>query len=250
MRGTTFQKPLEFNLVIEGESWPQGAQIGGRLSIKNHGPEALALDGFGVAVVQGDLKKVKASAADRFKAIDKTTLNNSSLAAGGETHLDWNFTLPENCPITDKGQSLFVTYGGLADIQFGYLQLSVQPRPLFLKFIEILDVFYRFKQKDRKMGKKGVEFKLVPPESKDFKALDGLILMMKTEGENLHMQYTFKIKKIGMVAGTMSVDKREFSVSQTLTPSDYMMGKGMPDQDKIKRYLESALDEAKKQSAY
>ena len=43
MKGTFFQKPLELNLLVEGETWRQGDPITGSLTIKNHGSTEFAL---------------------------------------------------------------------------------------------------------------------------------------------------------------------------------------------------------------
>jgi len=49
MKGTFFQKPLELELNIEGESWKQGDSVYGNLVVKNHGPDSFSLKDYGVS---------------------------------------------------------------------------------------------------------------------------------------------------------------------------------------------------------
>ena len=36
MKGTFFQRPVEYNLWIDGESWRQGDTVSGELTVRNH----------------------------------------------------------------------------------------------------------------------------------------------------------------------------------------------------------------------
>ncbi len=244
MKGTFFSKPLEWSVDVRGESWAQGENVAGTLTVKNHGAEAAVLEGAGVALALGDIKKVHNRDAKAFT--DSASLPfpaGTSVAAGASMELPFQFTLPANCAITDKRATYFITYGKAQ--REAHLQMNIVPRKLFGEVIKLFETFLRWKLKEAKSGKKGVEYKLIPPSSRDWAHVVQLVLTMRLEGENLELHGEFTVKAIDTQAVTTALTKETRDVEKTLAPREYLMGKDMPDQDKLLKALEGILSGVK-----
>ena len=129
MKGTFFQKPLELLLHVDGESWKQGDTITGNLNVKNHNSESVSLKDFGVTLVFGASKKIKAKDPNAFEFQGEKLFEGSAEVAGGsETELAFSFILEKNAPISEKSQGLFMLCG-YKDKPFegGMLELNVLP---------------------------------------------------------------------------------------------------------------------------
>src|SRR4051812_18114787 len=112
MKGMSFQKPLEFRLQVEGETWNQGDSISGVLEVKNRGSESISLADMQVQLGHGRLKRVHEKMSGAFKILEKTGMDASAtLAPNAEAKLQWKFPTDRNCPITDSMASLFLLYG-------------------------------------------------------------------------------------------------------------------------------------------
>lgn len=243
MKGTLFQKPLEFNLEIPGESWSQGNAIAGTLTVRNHGAESVVLNNHGVALAVGNMKKVKARDEAAFAIKDENKFSSVSVNAGAETRLPFSFTLENNGPITDKTQSPYIVYGNLENRE-GNLQLTVEPSKTFKPLLDVLDVFFRFKLKDRKHAKDSVEFKMISPDAKDFKALDTMSLKMKETAEGgIEMKIQFQLKNVGITDGNVAVKKSKITKDLKLTAKDFMFGKDSPNQEAIRKIFQGLFEE-------
>jgi len=73
MKGTIFQKPFEFNLRVEGESWAQGDPISGSLIIRNHSGEPVSLGDIRVLLGYADLRHVRAKSPEAFEILQIPT---------------------------------------------------------------------------------------------------------------------------------------------------------------------------------
>jgi len=60
MKAAFFNKPLEWNIETTSESWQQGSEILGKVSVKNHGTDSIDLSSAGVGLAYADIKKVHA----------------------------------------------------------------------------------------------------------------------------------------------------------------------------------------------
>src|SRR5690606_3494531 len=140
------------NLEIPGEAWSQGDALKGQLSVKNHGQEKIDLDSYGVALALGNMKKVKARDEKGLDVSESKLFEGVSVAAGQSVQLEFHFSLLSNGPITDKTNSPYLVYGDLQKKE-GHLQLTVEPSKTFKPLLDVLDVFFRFKLKDRKHSK-------------------------------------------------------------------------------------------------
>lgn len=248
MKGVFFNKPLEWSLDAVGESWQQGSIVKGELKVKNHGSEDISLQDAGVALAHGEMKKVHAKAQDALKIELKEEFKIQKIGPGEELGLSFSLLLPENALITDKKSSFYLTYG--KGCMENHLQLKVIPRALFEKLIGLLDTFYRFKVKDCKSSKKGVEYKLTPPTSRDMANLEGLNLVLWMEDELLKLMFDFQVKKLDMASVTTKVCKESVKVTRDLPKKEYSMGPDMINQDGLLKAIESVLSEVKLKAVF
>lgn len=238
MKGAAFLKPLEWQIDIEGESWPQGAPIAGVLRARNTSADVVPLTG-GVQLAVAEMKKVHTRDEKAFKPEAEVAWTQTSLAPGAEAQLPFSFTLPANCPVTDKKASFYAAYG--PTFKEANLQLTVLPRKIFLEVTRLLETFLRFKPKDVKATKGAVEFKLIPPTSRDFAHVEALHLALSVDGDQLQLDFLFKVKTLDAQSVTTKVAKDEKLVTKRLTPREYLLGRDMLNQDGVLRALEDVL---------
>lgn len=248
MKGTFFSKPLEWNIETDKESWTQGEIIKGLLKVKNHSSETLPLTAAGVGLAHADIKKVHARTEGSMKFETKQNFEAVELPAAATLELAFSLKLPDNCPVTDKKASYFLTYG--KECSENHLMLKIEPKALYGKVIGLLDTFQRFKLKEYKAGKSGVEYKLLPPSSRDMAHVETLNLTFSMQGENLQMDYEFIVKKLGTEASVNKINKEGVKFARTLTPKEYSFGRDMINQDVILKSLEGAIGEVKMKAMF
>lgn len=248
MKGFFFSKPLEWSIETAGESWQQGSMIKGELKVKNHGTEDISLQNSGVALAHGEMKKVHSKAKDALRIEVKEEFKVEKISPGEELGLTFSLKLPENALITDKKSSFYLTYG--KENLENHLQLKVVPRALFEKFIGLLDTFQRFKVKDYKSSKKGVEYKLSPPTSREMANMEGLVLTLSMEDELLNLIFDFQVRKLDMASVTTKVCKESVKVTRSLQKKEYSLGQDMINQDGLLKAIESVLSEVKLKAVF
>jgi hypothetical protein len=248
MKGSFFGKPLEWSVETVGESWQQGSSVKGTLKVKNHGTETVALKKSGVGLAHADIKKVHARTPGVLVPKVEASISETSIAPGAELTLAFALTLPANCPITDKKASFYLTYG--QNLSEGHLQLMVGPLALFGKVVGLLDTFHRFKLKEVKSSKSGVDYKLIPPSSKDLANLEGLTLNFSLKDELLHLVFEFQLKKLDTTSVTPKINKETAKVVRGLGPKEYSLGRDMINQDQLLKMLEGVLGEVKIKNAF
>lgn len=248
MKGTFFSKPLEWNIETDHESWTQGGQVKGLLRVKNHGAEACDIKDAGVAIAHADIKKVHAKTEGAMKFDVTALFTESEIKPAATIELPFSLTLPENCAVTDKKASYYLTYG--KNHSENHLMLKIEPKALFGKVIGLLDTFHRFKLKEYKSSKNGVEYKLIPPTSRDMANLESLALIFSMDGENLQMDYDFQVRKLDTAGVTTKVNKATVKIARTLTPKEFSLGRDMINQDTLLKSIESVLSEVKLKSVF
>ena len=82
MKATLFNKPLEWSIETQGESWQQGSAIKGILKVKNHGQEELPLENAGVGIAHADVKKVHARTEGILKPAVNEKLSATTIKGG------------------------------------------------------------------------------------------------------------------------------------------------------------------------
>lgn len=243
MKGTFFNKPLEWNIETQGESWTQGSIVSGHLKVKNHGVETLNWDAAGVGVGFADIKKIHAKTDGALKFDVQHPFEKNTIAAGETLDLPFTLTLPANCPVTDKKSSYYLAYG--RNFTENHLQLKIEPKPLFAKIVGLMDTFYRFKLKEYKTVKNGVEYKLLPPSSRDMANMESLALTFMMNEDKLHLNFDFQVKKLETDGPTNKLSKANIKIKKELSPNEYSLGRDMINQDQLLKVIESVLAEVK-----
>ena len=248
MKGTFFQKPLEFRLEVDGEMWAQGDKITGSLVAKNHGSDPVTLNEFRVALAHGELKKVRAKSPEAFKILNTATgPSGAKLEAQNEFTLPWSFETNRNGPITDTSSSLFLLYGrGDVNEQLGQIQLTMNPDSVIQEIIQIFVIAFRFVVKTRKFAKGSVEVKLAPPDAKAFAAVEQLILNFCYEGETVHLSYSFGVKKVEATASSFEMVKDKKVFAQSFTPGQYRTASGRFNHDPIETTIREVISQVEK----
>jgi hypothetical protein len=244
MKGSSFHKPLEFKITVEGEKWRQEDSVKGSLTVINQGSEPVNLDKTSVVLARGDFKKVRAKSDAAFKVLDaKAAETGTELKPGSEHSFSWEFKTERNCPITDNTSSLFIVYGqGEAHEKSGQLQLNVLPAEIIDEFIDVFVVNHRFVRKAHKYGKEGVDVKMAPPTARGFSSLEQLLLSFKFEEDQLRVRYTFSLKKIEAKAASVDVSKLKKEVEQLFTPKLIKLSNGHINFEAVDPSIKEALD--------
>jgi hypothetical protein len=248
MKGTSFTKSLEWNIETVRESWQQGDTIEGSLSVKNHGTETVTLTTCGVGLAFADIKKVQTRAEGALKPEVTQGFSDTELSPGATSSTQFSFSLSPNGNVTDKKGSYYLTFG--REFIESQLQLKVEPKLLFSKIIGLLDTFHRFKLKEYKSSKKGVEFKLIPPTAREMANVESLLLTFSMDGENLNLRFEFQVKKLDTSSVTTKINKQTVTIEKVVTPKEYSLGRDMINQDKLLQVTESVLSEIKMKAVF
>ena len=223
MKGIVFQKPLEFVLEIQGESWTQGQALQGELRIRNHSSNELPIGAVQLLIAYGQTKKVRLKAADAFEHLSELSVISIPEKLGPQKQwvLPWKYQLGINAPITDAGGSLYLLYGK-GDL--GQLQLNVLPDPVIQEIIQVIEVQLRFVRKSQKFQKGAhkdfIETKFAPPNAKGFALVEQLVLSAKFENEQLKLNYEFQVKSISASAAAVEIKKEKRSFEQLFKNSE------------------------------
>lgn len=252
MRGTFFEKPLEYSIEISGESWNQGGKVNGTLTIKNHGDSAIELNGKGVSLCLTEAKKFKAKDPAGIKALNtKSWPEASSVSPGSQETLNFEFELAKDCPITEKASSLYINCGEFENpFTGGHMQLDVKPINVINNYLEIFENFFKFKVKAIKNKKGFLDVKLVAPDSKELGAVEQLNLNLAVDGDELDIMYIFKLKKLAYDEGSVSAKSEKKNFEQRLTKRQHTAFGDSPNQDGIMKAINEILDQIKSKSLF
>lgn len=248
MKGTFFNKPLEWNIETVGESWQQGDTLKGTLLVKNHGTEVISLENSGVGLAHADIKKVHSRTEGAIKPEVTSAFTQTDLNPAATATLDFSFPISSNGAVTDKKSSYYLSFG--KKFIEGQLQIKVEPKVLYTKIIGLLDTFYRFKVKEIKGAKKGVEFKLLPPTSREMANIESLVLTFSMQEDQLALNFNFQVKRLDTSSVTTRINKESLSIQKSLLPREYSLGKEMINQDQLLKTIENVLSEVKLKSVY
>ncbi|MFN8371195.1 MAG: hypothetical protein U0T83_11305 [Bacteriovoracaceae bacterium] len=248
MKGNFNQNDLFWEIETKGEQWEQGQTISGALSVSNKGNKTVTVSNASVNLAFADFKKVFAGNSSAFNFTQKFELpSNLTLKSDQKETLLFEFKLDLNAFISDKKSSFYLTYG--IEGEQKHLQLLIIPKPIFLKVVELLENFYRFKCVETKGNKKGVEFKFKAPASKELATVEGLSLIQRLEDNILCIDFTFDINKIDLLASSNSTKpttKKESKVfSLKLNPKEYLYTKDILNQEFLLKKLEEVIAEVK-----
>lgn len=248
MKGTFFQKPVEFKIEVAGESWHQGAPLSGKLMIKNHGTEVLQGSDVPVRLAYGVLKKVRAKAPSSLSVLAEASAPAGwEITPGAEGGWEWSFRLDRNVPVTDASASLFLIYGRGAILeQLGQLQLNIAPSEAIEVFLKAWTIHFRFVLKSIKFATRRdsgwVEAKLAPPSAREFAFVEHVIAAFREDQTGgLDVRVTFAIKKLEATAASLQStrEKREFSAR--LEASELRVPSGRFNTDAIEAVIAQAV---------
>lgn len=250
VKGTYFARPLEFQLLAEGESWRQGDAITGTLVAKNHGNTSVKLEGLRVALAQAQSSKVRQKAPGAFKIQKAEKLGTGAeLGAGQEARFPWRFELDRNAHITEKASSLYLIYGLSEDqLQLGQLQLTVVPEGLLQELIEILRIHLRFVPRtQRSNAKNWVEIKFAPPDAREYSAVEHLFLRMRYEKaedgtDDLALEWEMETKQIEAAPGVNPVRKESRELEQRFALAEYKLPNGRIAHERMEQEARAALN--------
>lgn len=223
MKATFFQKPLEYNLTIEGESWRQGDAISGSLLVKNHSSDELDASEIRVVLAQGAITKVRKKDAGAFTALFAQSMSSQKIAPGTQASFNWKFETERNCTVTEKSSSLFILYGrGDALESLGQIQLVIHPYFIIEEYLKSLQTQFHFVLKSFKSSKGWLECKMSPPSSRNFASVEQLLLSFRFEGDTLMVHYSFDVKKLEALAATTTLNKQKREFEQSINSTQYL----------------------------
>jgi hypothetical protein len=223
MKATFFQKPLEFNLVIEGESWRQGDAVSGSLLVKNHGSDELDASEIRVVLAQGAITKVRKKDSGAFTAISAQSMDAQKVLPGKQASFSWKFETERNCAVTEKSSSLFVLYGkGESLDSLGQIQLVIHPYFVIEEYLKSLQTQFHFVLKSLKSNKGWLDCKMAPPSSRNFASVEQLLLSFHFESDTLMVHYRFDVKKLEALAATTTLSKQTREFEQSINSTQYL----------------------------
>ncbi len=246
MKSTVFLKPLEYSIITNGEKWNQGDKITGALTILNHGTEDLKILDLQINLAYGNSKKVKAKDSKAWDLISQLNLGlNLSIVASDELTFPWEFTIPQDCPTSDKNGGIYLTFSDLKNIwPSGFLQIVIGPKLVLLQFLEIFENFLKFKIIQTRFSNGMFEVKLKPPGSRELSYLETLVLRMKEVDKTLSLEYIFNMNVFETVSGNVLLQKKTKQIDQQLTSKEYYIYGESPNFEFIKSSIESIIKQA------
>lgn len=239
MKAQFFNKPLNLVLNVEGDVWEQGALVTGDLSITNTSSETIDLIKLGVHLCYCQSKKLKAKDPSGIKLIQSTQMQP------GQDQLNFNFVLDANCPITDSAGSLQLLTGNIEEpLSCGMMELKVIPLKVVSSFIEVFELFFRFKFKNLKNKKEFIETQVSPPATKEWAKIQKMSLQMKMEEETLVVNCHINIKTISFDS-SLSKTKDEKKEIVLKIPKEEHTLHGSVNQEGMKKHISTMLDQVK-----
>lgn len=242
MKGAFIHNQLEFRLEVAGADYCQGDSLSCNLSVKNHAAAAQAIPGVRLDLADTNLKKLKDKKEDALKVISSAALTfPPEIGPQGQGSVAWTFDLDRNCTISDKGQSLFFVYGGVAeDACTGQLPLVVYPHRHIQKVVSLFESLFQFVPKGQKSSNGQVQVKMKPPTDRKLSFVEELVLGLSFEKDALRLEYIFKVKAFDTTSTSGNVKKIKTDVSQTFEPEQYILSGEHLNHD----FLEVRINEA------
>ncbi len=239
MKAQFFNKPLNFTLNLTGDDWEQGARLSGDLAITNTTDQTIDMSSLGVHLCYCQTKKLKAKDSTGIKLIKSIQL------AKEQNQLDFEFLLDPNCPITDNTGSLQILTGNIAEpFSCGMLELKVFPIAVVRSFIEVFELFFRFKFKGLKNKKNFIETQISPPATKEWAKIQKMNLQMKMEGESLTVISIITIKSLSFDLSLHKTKDEKKEIILNISKKDHTLH-GAVNQEGIKKHIADMLEQLK-----
>ncbi len=252
MRSAFYQRPLEFQIQTDVEEWSQGNVIEGVLRVRNNGTAPETLAEAKLILAYGLRKAVKKADPGAWSVLEEQSLLiQQTLDVQEEQTVSWSFSLPTDCPVTDKSGSLFLLFGGPEALrEGGRIDLRVYMHSILQSFLLTFTTQFQFLEKYRKAKGEWTEVKLDPPDSKEFPNLDHLLCNLRIRDERLETLYRFKMKSFGREGESVKVVSRKREFEQQFPASDYLQPGGYPNRQFFRKVIGEALDQARQKVAF
>lgn len=247
MKTNVFLKPLELSLEAIGEKWHQGDKIKGSIRVINNSLEKIDRPALRVAICHGHFKKIKAKDEKGWTTLsEKEILDVLSVNSSSEQNYNFEFSLAEDCSITDKNGSLYLVFFYNDDkIPAGHIELLIEPKIVIQNILQIIESFLRFKVKEIKYNKSMVDIKLVPPTSRELSNLDGLVLSISEIDKKLILKYSFNLRVLNITGATMQSEKKVQELEQVFHSNQYLIYGDSINQDFIVASVQEILNVVK-----
>jgi hypothetical protein len=246
MKGTFFQKPLEYKIDINGDSWAQGDSIQGSLIVQNHSNDEIDLASTGCHLCSISHKKLKTKDKSALNMLNQKVFENTKISALSQTNFDFNFQLAPDSSITDTTEGLYLICGQLeTPFDGGILQLKITPIKIISDFVEIFENFFKFKFKALKNKKPFIEAKITPPDSKEWTAIQTMSLKMRMIESKLALDFNFKVKKMAYDLDVVLTKDKQIIINKLLEKNQYSQYGTSPNQEGIKQAIQETLDQVK-----
>lgn len=239
MKAQFFNKPLNYSLNVDGDIWEQGSEVTGDLTIENTSSEPIDFKNLGCHLCYCQSKKIKAKDPKGVQLIESKLMPDDTLKTS------FIFTLDKNCPITDSAGSLQILTGDISDsISCGMMELKIVPIKTITNFIEVFELFFRFKFKNLKNKKEYIETSLTPPATKEWAKIQKMILQMKMDEETLIVSCLVNIKSLSF-DNSSSKTKDERKEILLVIPKEEYEFHGSVNQEGIKKHITRMLEQIK-----
>lgn len=239
MKAQFFNKPLNYTLNLDGDEWSQGSVIQGDLNVSNTSSDSIDLTKLGAHLCYCQNKKLKAKDPKGIQILQ------SSLFLSGKNDLKLNFTLEPNSPITDSSGSLQILCGDIDDpFRCGMIELKVSPAKVIEDFIEVFELYYRFKFKSLKNKKNFIEAQVSPPTTKEWAKVQKMNLQMELNGEDLVVKCICSIKTLSFDTTIHKTKDEKKEILMNIVKKEHTQY-GAVNQEGIKKHISKMLEELK-----
>ena len=257
MRGVIIENGIELRVEVPGDSFVQGDSVACSLTLKNHSPNPVDLTHLHLNLALGVHKHVKAKDPKGLMPLLGGILTTpeapnysppKTLSAGETLTLRTTFELPQNAAVTEKNQSIYLVFG-LQDLTIegarssGQLPLTVTPHRYVEEVFRTLEMVFSFVPKALSWRDDFTITKYSPPSKRELTLVEELLLGVKRDGDNLHLRFSFKVRKFETATLGVSVKKGKSEIHVTLTPDEFLFGGGHINQERLDAVIASAIKE-------
>ncbi len=232
MKAFNIKNGMQFSCSLKGESWRQGSCINGLLEISSKevtGRVVLAL---------GTKKKITKRDPKAYTIIDAKEFEL------GNDNMSFEFSLTKDCSVAET----YLLFGSGEDLfEYGNLLLSIEPSEIIEGYLNILNLFYKFKTKKIKSNKNGfIEASVTVPPSKEYANIVSLKILLKLVDDKLVVVYDVVINKVKFEFGITQVVKDKMIIEKDLTAKEYLIYGNSINQDLIKESIGEVIEQIKK----
>lgn len=249
MKSSLIESQMDLTLEILGESWNQGQELNGTLTLKNKTAQLQKPNFQKLLIAYIDIKKFKNLVDNFYKEVATIDLGAVELGPMQTITLPWSFKLEENFFITDKKNSPYILWGDLSKKIPASLMLNINPHQSLLKIIEVWSIFFRFVCKEILSNKdQTLEIKFAPPTSREYATVEFIKLKMKRHNADLSISASASLKSIVADTTGMKLQKSEKFHEVVWKEKQYQLMPGHLHQEFVQQGIQSILQGLLKKS--